>query len=42
MPTAPNPKTGFLLFAPAQDVTLLEMRIEDGVKIVISAGLVAP
>lgn len=42
MPNAPNPTTGFVLFMPAKDVTLLDMPIDDGVKLVISAGLVAP
>ncbi|MDJ0514154.1 MAG: DUF502 domain-containing protein [Methyloceanibacter sp.] len=42
MPNAPNPTTGFVLFMPAKDVILLDMAIDDGVKLVISAGLVAP
>lgn len=42
MPNAPNPTTGFVMFMPAKDVTLLDMAIEDGVKMVVSAGLVTP
>ena len=42
MPNAPNPTTGFVLFMPAKDVTMLDMAIEDGVKMVVSAGLVTP
>jgi uncharacterized membrane protein len=42
MPNAPNPTTGFVLFMPAKDVTLLDMAIEDGIKMVVSAGLVTP
>jgi uncharacterized membrane protein len=42
MPNAPNPTTGFVVFMPAKDVTLLDMTIEDGAKLVVSAGLVAP
>lgn len=42
MPNAPNPTTGFVLFMPASDVTLLDMAIEDGIKMVVSAGLVTP
>jgi uncharacterized membrane protein len=42
MPNAPNPTTGFVIFMPAKDVTLLDMSIEDGAKMVVSAGLVAP
>jgi uncharacterized membrane protein len=42
MPNAPNPTTGFVMFMPAKDVILLDMSIEDGAKLVVSAGLVAP
>ena len=42
MPNAPNPTTGFVVFMPAKDVILLDMSIEDGAKMVVSAGLVAP
>ena len=42
MPNAPNPTTGFVLFMPAKDVILLDMKIDDAAKLVISAGLVAP
>jgi uncharacterized membrane protein len=42
MPNAPNPTTGFVVFMPAKDVTVLDMSIEDGAKMVVSAGLVAP
>lgn len=42
MPNAPNPTTGFVVFMPEKDVILLDMAIEDGAKMVVSAGLVAP
>ena len=42
LPTTPNPTSGFLLFLPAEDVTELEMSVEDAAKLVISAGLVYP
>ncbi|MGH6865347.1 MAG: DUF502 domain-containing protein [Methyloceanibacter sp.] len=42
MPNAPNPTTGFVVFMPAKDVTLLDMAIEDGAKLIVSAGLVGP
>jgi uncharacterized membrane protein len=42
MPNAPNPTTGFVVFMPAKDVTLLDMPIEDGAKMIVSAGLVSP
>jgi len=31
-----------VLFMPKKDVTLLNMTVEDGAKLVVSAGLVAP
>jgi len=42
LPTTPNPTSGYLLFVPAEDVTILEMKVEDAAKMVISAGLVVP
>ena len=42
VPTTPNPTSGFLLFVKPQDVTLLDMGVDDAVKLVISAGLVYP
>lgn len=42
LPTTPNPTSGYLLFVPKQDCIFLEMSVEEAVKYVISAGLVAP
>ncbi|MCJ8322303.1 MAG: DUF502 domain-containing protein [Rhizobiales bacterium] len=42
LPTTPNPTSGFLLFVPKKDVKFLDMSVEDGAKLVISAGLVNP
>ncbi len=42
VPTTPNPTSGFILFLPREDLILLDMTIEEGMKLVISAGLVAP
>ncbi len=42
MPNAPNPTTGFVTFVPAKEVVLLDMSMEDGAKMVVSAGLVGP
>lgn len=42
LPTTPNPTSGFLLFVPKRDVTVLDMSTEDAAKMIISAGLVAP
>jgi uncharacterized membrane protein len=42
VPTTPNPTSGFLLFVPAQDIIRLRMPIEDGLKLVVSGGIVTP
>ena len=42
LPTTPNPTSGYLLFVPKRDIILLDMSVEDGAKLVISAGLVSP
>lgn len=42
LPTTPNPTSGFLLYVPKRDVTILDMSVEDAAKLVISAGLVYP
>jgi uncharacterized membrane protein len=42
LPTTPNPTSGFLLFVPKKDLIRLDMSIEDGIKLVISGGIVGP
>jgi uncharacterized membrane protein len=42
VPATPNPTTGFLLFVPQRDVHILDMTVEEGIKLVISGGIVAP
>ena len=42
VPTTPNPTSGFLLFVPVKDVIRLKMPIEDGLKLVVSGGIVTP
>ena len=42
LPTTPNPTSGFLLFLPRKDVIFLAMTVEEGVKMVISGGVVTP
>lgn len=40
VPATPNPTTGFLLFVPQSDVHVLDMTVEQGIKLVISGGIV--
>ena len=42
LPTTPNPTSGFLLFVPRSDLVSLHMTIEEGIKMVISGGIVTP
>ncbi|QPJ65371.1 MAG: DUF502 domain-containing protein [Candidatus Nitrohelix vancouverensis] len=42
VPTTPNPTSGFLIFSPPGELTELSMSIEEGVKYVISGGIVDP
>jgi uncharacterized membrane protein len=42
MSTTPNPTSGYVYFLDADDVTILDMPVEDGLKLVISMGLVFP
>ena len=40
--TTPNPTSGYVFFADKKDVRILDMSVEDGLKLVISMGLVFP
>ncbi len=40
VPTTPNPTAGFLLILPEADVKRLDMTVEQGMKFIISLGLV--
>ena len=42
VPTSPNPTTGFTIHVPIEDVNFLEMTVEEGLKMIISFGVVAP
>jgi uncharacterized membrane protein len=42
LPTTPNPTSGFLLFVPNEDVVVLDMTVEEGIKMVMSGGIVTP
>ena len=42
VPATPNPTTGFLLFIPNKDIHRLDMTVEQGIKLVISGGIVKP
>lgn len=42
LPTTPNPTSGFLLFVPRQDLVPLDMRVDEGLRMIISLGVAVP
>lgn len=40
--TTPNPTSGFLLFIPQEEIIHLDMTAEEGMKLIISGGIIAP
>lgn len=40
--TSPSPFTGFLILVPRSDVKPLEITIEEGIKLIVSGGIVKP
>ena len=42
VPTTPNPTSGYLFFVARKDVYPLSMTVEEGIKMVVSGGIVTP
>jgi uncharacterized membrane protein len=42
IPTTPNPTGGYLMFFPRADVRPISMSVEDGLKLIVSTGIVTP
>jgi uncharacterized membrane protein len=42
VPTTPNPTSGFLILLPPDQVMHSDMSVEDGVKMIVSGGVLAP
>lgn len=42
VPATPNPMAGYLILLPERDVHVLDISVQDGLKLVISGGLAAP
>ena len=40
--TTPNPTSGFLLLLPKEDVTFTDISVEEGIKMIVSGGMLAP
>ncbi len=42
VPTTPNPTSGFVLMIPRKEVVELEMSVDEGLKMIVSMGVVVP
>lgn len=42
LPTTPNPTSGWMLLVPSADLHDLDMSIEEGMKLIVSGGIVSP
>ncbi|MFQ5647231.1 MAG: DUF502 domain-containing protein [bacterium] len=42
VPTTPNPTSGYLLLVPKTDIINLSITVEEGLKLVVSGGIVTP
>jgi uncharacterized membrane protein len=42
IPTTPNPTTGFFAIVAEEEVIPLKMTVEDGMKLIVSAGIISP
>lgn len=42
VPTTPNPTSGFFLMVPRQDVVVLDIPVDKGLKMILSTGVVVP
>ena len=42
VPTTPNPTSGYLLIVPRHKLTPLKLSVEDGLKLIVSGGVVGP
>jgi uncharacterized membrane protein len=42
IPTTPNPTSGFLIYIPEEDITETNLNIEEGMKLIVSGGILVP
>jgi len=42
VPSTPNPTTGFLLYLDPEELFVIDIAVEDAVKLIVSAGIVLP
>ena len=42
VPTTPNPTSGFYILIPEDEITILNMSVEEAFKLIVSGGIVSP
>ena len=42
VPTTPNPTSGFIIIVPRKDITVLDMEVDEALRMIISLGVVIP
>ncbi len=42
LPTSPNPTSGFFMLVPEKEVILLDISVDEAVKMIISGGIIGP
>lgn len=42
VPTTPNPTSGFIIVVPRKDITVLDMTVDEALRMIISLGVVVP
>ncbi|MBT8078697.1 MAG: DUF502 domain-containing protein, partial [Gammaproteobacteria bacterium] len=42
VPTTPNPTSGFIIIVPKKDVVVLDMEVDEALRMIISLGVVVP
>ncbi|MBQ9089851.1 MAG: DUF502 domain-containing protein [Alphaproteobacteria bacterium] len=42
VPTTPNPTSGFFLYVPQKDIIILDISVEDALKMILSTGIINP
>ncbi len=42
LPTTPNPTSGLFILVPKSDVIYLDITVEEGIKMIVSGGIVTP
>jgi uncharacterized membrane protein len=42
VPTTPNPTSGFIIIVPRKDVIVLDMEVDEALKMIISLGVIIP